>query len=151
MVAGENRHHPGAKEAFFKLKQTQEALRKLTGKEDHDDLARELEVRQEEVTEMAQRMAGRDASLDLELVEGEGFTLLDTLVDENADQERLLLEHEQQEYLSSQVQTALTLLNTRERQIIEDRILTEQPRTLQELANDYGITRERVRQLEKTP
>lgn len=136
------------KKLFFKLKQTQAALLRLTGKEDHDALANELEVRQDEVEEMVQRMT-QDSSLNVELVEGEGFTLLDTLADDSANQEMLLLEGEQEGLRSSQVQAALALLNERERQIVQDRILSDQPRTLQELADDYGISRERVRQLEK--
>jgi RNA polymerase sigma-32 factor len=138
------------KKLFFKLKQSQAALLRLTGQEaDHDALARELEVRQNEVEEMVQRMTSRDSSLNVELVEGEGFTLMETLVDDAANQEMLLLENEQQKMRSNQVHTALALLNKRERKIIQDRILSEQPRTLQELADDYGISRERVRQLEK--
>jgi RNA polymerase sigma-32 factor len=94
-------------------------------------------------------MTSRDSSLNVELVEGEGFTLMETLADDAANQEVLLLENEQQKMRSSQVHRALALLNKRERKIIQDRIFSEQPRTLQELADDYGISRERVRQLEK--
>uniref|UniRef100_UPI003D814AC8 RNA polymerase sigma factor RpoH n=1 Tax=Trichloromonas sp. TaxID=3069249 RepID=UPI003D814AC8 len=137
------------KKLFFKLKQTQATLLRLTGREDHDELARELEVRNEDVEEMVTRMAARDTSLNVELVEGESFTLLETLADETDNQETRLLEHEQQQMLSGQVQSALSRLNERERQIIHDRILSDSPRTLQELADDYGISRERVRQLEK--
>jgi RNA polymerase sigma-32 factor len=137
------------KKLFFKLKQTQATLLRLTGREDRDELARELDVRNEEIDEMVQRMAARDTSLNVELVEGESFTLLESLADETDNQETLLLASEQQQMLSSQVQTALSRLNERERQIIHDRILSDAPRTLQELADDYGISRERIRQLEK--
>ncbi len=137
------------KKLFFKLKQTQAALLRLTGREDRDELARELDVRNEEVDEMVQRMAARDTSLNAELAEGESFTLLESLADEADNQETLLLASEQQQMLSNQVQTALNRLNERERKIIHDRILSDEPRTLQELADDYGISRERVRQLEK--
>uniref|UniRef100_UPI003D819889 RNA polymerase factor sigma-32 n=1 Tax=Trichloromonas sp. TaxID=3069249 RepID=UPI003D819889 len=75
------------KKLFFKLKQTQAALLRLTGREDHDELARELEVRNEDVEEMVTRMAARDTSLNVDLVEGESFTLLDTLEDETDNQE----------------------------------------------------------------
>ncbi len=137
------------KKLFFKLKQTQAALLRLTGKEDRDELARELEVRNEDVDEMVQRMAARDTSLNAELVEGESSTLLENLADDSDNQETQLLANEQQQMLSSQVQTALSRLNPREKQIIHDRILSDTPRTLQELADDYGISRERIRQLEK--
>lgn len=137
------------KKLFFKLNQARHTLLRLTGEEDPAELARELTVRDEEVEEMAQRMAGRDASLDLELTEGEGYSLLDSLADQRADQETLLLEKEHEQGLSRRVQRALAELNDRERRIVHDRILADQPRTLQDLADDYGISRERIRQLEK--
>ena len=137
------------KKLFFKLKQTQAAMLRLTGREDRDELARELEVRDEDVEEMVQRMAARDTSLNVELVEGEGFSLLDTLADESDNQETRLIENERQQVLANQVQSALGRLNQRERQIIYDRILSDSPKTLKDLADNYGISRERVRQLEK--
>ncbi len=137
------------KKLFFKLSQTRRALRRLTGREDSQDIANELAVRDDEVEEMALRMAGRDASLDLELTVGSDYSLLDTLADERDNQEQLLLEHEQSRLLSTQVENALAVLNPRERHIVQERILCDTPKTLQELADHYGISRERVRQIEK--
>ncbi len=137
------------KKLFYKLNQARAAILQLTGHEDAQEIARELTVRDVEVEEMAMRMAARDASLDVELTEGEGYSLIDSLADERENQEERLLQHEEEQLLSIQVQTALSGLNERERKIIHDRILADRPRTLQEIANDFGITRERVRQLEK--
>jgi len=137
------------KKLFFKLSQTRRALRRLTGREDPQDIASELAVRDDEVEEMALRMAARDASLDLELTEGSDYTLLDSLADERDSQEQLLLEHEEARLLSTRVEDALTVLNERERHIVQARILSDTPQTLQELADHYGISRERVRQIEK--
>jgi len=138
------------KRLFFKLGQAREAIRRLTGGEDDlKEVALQLHVRDEDVEEMTIRMGGRDTSLNLELSEGADYTRLDILADERDNQEELLLQHEAQSLLSSRVQQALENLNARERQIIHDRILSDQPRTLQELADDYGISRERIRQLEK--
>ncbi len=137
------------KKLFFKLSQTRRALRRLTGGEESGDIARELAVREDEVEDMALRMAARDASLDLELTEGNDYTLLDTLADQRDNQEQLLLEHEEAGLLSSRVEGALEQLKPRERYIISERILRDTPRTLQELAEHYGISRERVRQIEK--
>jgi RNA polymerase sigma-32 factor len=106
-------------------------------------------VRSEEVEEMTMRMAARDASLDLELTEGEGYSLLDTLADERPSQEEVLMKSQEESLLSFRVKNALSGLNDRERRIVHDRILCDAPRTLQELADDYGISRERIRQLEK--
>jgi RNA polymerase sigma-32 factor len=137
------------KKLFFKLNQARQAIRRLTGEESTEDLARELTVRDGEVEEMALRMAGRDASLDVELIEGDSYSLMDALADERDNQEERLVQQEEEQLLSAQVRCALSRLNDRERRIVTDRILTDQPRTLQELADDYGISRERVRQLEK--
>ncbi|MCP3177002.1 RNA polymerase sigma factor RpoH [Desulfuromonas sp. KJ2020] len=137
------------KKLFFKLNQTRAALHKLAGREKTREIARELDVRDADVEEMALRMSARDTSLDLELVEGDDYTLMDSLADERASQEELLLQKEEQSQLSSQTQRALASLNEREKRIIEARILTDSPKTLQDLADEYGISRERVRQLEK--
>ncbi|MDX9708565.1 MAG: RNA polymerase sigma factor RpoH [Trichloromonas sp.] len=136
------------KKLFFKLKQTQAALLRLTGREDTAEIAQSLDVRNDEVEEMSRRLGARETSLDVELIEGEHFTLRDTLIDDTPDQETRLIEDEQSRRLSGEVRQAFGRLNDRERKIIQERILDESPRTLQELADDFGISRERVRQLE---
>lgn len=138
------------KKLFFKLNQARATIRHLTGEENPEEVARELEVRNDEVEEMAMRMAARDASLDVELTEGDDYTFLDILADERQNQEERLLVSEEDRLLSGRVAKALEILSDRERHIVQDRILAENPRTLQELADYYGISRERVRQLEKT-
>lgn len=137
------------KKLFFKLNQTRRALRRLTGREEPQDIASELAVRDNEVEEMALRMAARDASLDLKLTEGSDYTLLDSLADERENQETLLLEQEETQVLSNQVEDALAVLKERERHIIQQRILCDTPHTLQELADHYSVSRERIRQIEK--
>lgn len=138
------------KKLFFKLNQTRRALRRLTGREEPQDIAKELAVRDDQVEEMALRMAARDTSLNLELTEGSDHTLLDTLADERDNQEILLLEHEETRILSTQVEDAMATLKERERNIVQQRILCDTPQTLQELADHYGISRERIRQIEKS-
>lgn len=137
------------KKLFFKLSQTRKALRNMTGTEEIEDIARELDVTEDAVVEMTQRMGGRDASLDVELTEGEGYTLLSTLKDDGDNQEERLLAYEEQQLNTQKTSAALSVLKPRERHIIEQRILAETPSTLQDLANEYGISRERVRQIEQ--
>jgi RNA polymerase sigma-32 factor len=137
------------KKLFFKLNQVRNAIQQVTGKEDTRAIARELNVKDDEVEDMARRMSGRDASLDVKLVEGEDFSLLDSLADDRENQEERLIRQQETQLRTSHVHSALRQLNDRERRILEDRILSEEPRTLQELADDFGISRERVRQLEK--
>jgi RNA polymerase sigma-32 factor len=74
---------------------------------------------------------------------------MDSLADDRENQEDQLLLKEEDRILSGHVAAALQKLNDRERRIVHDRILQDHPRTLQELADDYGISRERIRQLEK--
>ena len=137
------------KKLFFKLKQTKAALLRLTGREDETEIADQLDVRTDEVAEMTARLRSRDASLDLELVEGDDYTLLSTLADERENQEELLAEKEQQTATRQKAELALATLNAREQTIIRARILDDDPLTLQELADRFGISRERVRQLEQ--
>ncbi len=137
------------KKLFFKLAQTRQALRNLTGSEQIEDIAQQLDVDEKIVVEMSQRMGSRDTSLDVELTEGEGYTLLNTLADKSDNQEDLLLAHEEQQINTKRTTDALESLKTRERHIIEQRILADPPKTLQDLANEFGISRERIRQIEQ--
>ena len=137
------------KKLFFKLAQTRSALRNLTGSDQIEDIAQELEVNEDVVAEMSQRMGSRDTSLDVELTEGEGYTLLNTLADNSDNQEELLLALEEQQLNTARTSAALEVLKPRERHIIEQRILADSPSTLQELADEFDISRERIRQIEQ--
>jgi RNA polymerase sigma-32 factor len=137
------------KKLFFKLSQAREAIRNLTGDADAEAIGQALALRGSAVAEMTGRMSGRDSSLDLVRFEGGEETFLDHLPDERENQEELLMRREEEGDREATVAVALSALNERERHIVHDRILAEVPRTLQDVADDYGITRERVRQLEK--
>lgn len=137
------------KKLFYKLAQTRKALRNLTGDDSATGIAEELDVDETAVDEMSLRMGHRDLSLDAELAEGEDYTLLDTLPDRRINQELALIGREERRLLSERTQAALAGLPDRERRIVEQRVLCDEPRTLQELADEYGISRERVRQLEQ--
>lgn len=113
------------------------------------DLASELDVREEELVEMEQRLSARDTSIDIPLTEGSNYTLLDTLPDSRENQEDNFIKNEQEKALAGKIQSALLTLNERERNIVKSRILSETPMTLQNLADEYQVSRERIRQLEK--
>ena len=83
------------------------------------------------------------------LTEGSDYTLLDALPDTQENQEDRIIKNEQEKVLSKEIQSALSTLNERERNIVESRILSEKPLTLQDLADKYQVSRERIRQLEK--
>ena len=137
------------KKLFFKLSQAREAIRNLTGDADAEAIGRALELRGSAVEEMSGRMTGRDQSLDLERFAGAEETFLDHLPDERENQEEALMRRQEETRREATIAAALAALNERERRIVHERILAEVPRTLQDVADEYGITRERVRQLEK--
>jgi len=136
------------KKLFFKLNQAKNAIRRLTGGDDVEATALSLDVKESEVIEMDQRMRG-DYSLDAELVDGEGLTMLETLVDERLNQEEALAEQQEASLLHGQVALAMERLNEKERYVIETRVTADEPLTLQEIADHFSISRERVRQIEE--
>jgi len=99
------------------------------------------------VVDMNRRMSG-DASLNAPLrEEGEG-EWQDWLVDESASQENLLADSEEKDNRLDALHQALDVLNPRERRIFEARRLTDDPVTLEQLSDEFDISRERVRQIE---
>ncbi|WP_298266717.1 RNA polymerase sigma factor RpoH [Geobacter sp.] len=136
------------KKLFFKLGQAKDAIRRLTGSDDTEATALSLDVKESEVIEMDLRMRG-DCSLDAELADGEGMTLLETLADERQNQEESLAEYEEATLLKGYVAKAMERLNEKERFVIEKRVTADAPLTLQEIADHFSISRERVRQIEE--
>jgi len=134
---------------FFKFKQAQNAIRNMTGGEDDlSVLASALEVTEAEAAEMELRLQG-EISLDAELHGGEGLTVLDSLADERPNQEESLGDCQERELLQNQVASAVAGLGEKEQFVVEHRIAAEEPMTLQEIADHFSISRERVRQIEE--
>ena len=140
------------KKLFYKLssaKRKMELTNKILSPEDYKTLAKELGVSGEAIAEMEQRMAGKDLSLDVEIrEEGERATHLDFLADKLASQEEILTKIQEEEKIKRELDAALKSLEERERFIIENRILRDNPLTLEELGTKLNISRERVRQIE---
>ncbi len=136
------------KKLFFKLNQAKSALKRMTGSDDPEATALSLDVKEAEVEEMEQRMRG-EYSLDAEVVDGEGFTLLETLPDDRQNQEELLGDLQENALIRREIDQALTRLNEKERFVIEQRVTADSPLTLQEIADHFSISRERVRQIEE--
>jgi RNA polymerase sigma-32 factor len=110
-------------------------------------IATRLGVTQQDVIEMNRRMGG-DASLNAPLrEEGEG-EWQDWLVDESASQEHVLADQEEASNRQLALRGALDVLNPRERRIFEARRLVDEPITLEQLSEEFGVSRERVRQIE---
>ncbi len=134
---------------FFKLREAKNAIRMLGGGEnDTHTAAQALDVTDQDVVEMEQRLQG-EVSLDAEIPGSDGLTGLENLVDDRLNQEDLLAEFQAKQQLQVQVAQAMTLLNEKERFVVEHRITADEPLTLQEIASHFSISRERVRQIEE--
>ena len=108
-------------------------------------IAKQLGVTEQDVIDM-NRWLGGDASLNAPIREdGDTGEWQDQLVDESASQETVLVEGDELDSRRQALASALSVLNNRERRIFEARRLTEEPITLKELADEFGVSRERVR------
>jgi len=139
------------KKLFFNLRKAKSQISALDEGDLRPDqvksIAKSLGVEEKEVVEMNRRLGG-DASLNAPVrEEGEG-EWQDWLVDESTNQEAILAESEERENRTRALRKALTVLNPRERRIFEARRLAEDPITLEELSDEFGVSRERVRQIE---
>ena len=111
-------------------------------------IAKRLDVTENEVIEMNRRLSRSDASLNAFVVEDGDTERQDLLVDDKPDPETVLGESENRTLGNKLLKEALAGLTERERHIIEERRLVDNPRTLEEIGAEYGISRERVRQIE---
>ena len=112
------------------------------------EISKRLDVDSNEVINMNRRMMGQEKSLNDPIKHGEVDEWQDWLVDDNLDQELLISQKQEYNDKKELLKTAMTILNEREREIIEARRLNENPLTLEELSKKYKISRERIRQIE---
>jgi RNA polymerase sigma-32 factor len=139
------------KKLFFNLRKAKSRISALDEGDLRDDqvetISKRLGVAKQDVIDMNRRLGG-DASLNAPLrEEGEG-EWQDWLVDDSPDQESLLADREESSARLEALRAALSVLNPRERRIFEARRLAEDPITLEELSTEFGVSRERVRQIE---
>ncbi|MYB26894.1 MAG: RNA polymerase sigma factor RpoH [Candidatus Dadabacteria bacterium] len=136
---------------FYKLRSTKNKI-EATGAEMEEDIyseiAKELDVPDSQVIEMDRIMSGKDLSLDANIEGSTERTYVDMLGD-TFDQEQFLEDSQARPLVAKKIKEALANLKDRERYIIERRILTDSPETLEKLSRKFGISRERVRQIEK--
>ena len=135
---------------FFKLSQARRQLETISKKKpEFSEIADSLGVKGSEVAEMNLRMGSRDLSLN-ELINDDGDTShMDLLIHDGDDQETLLIKHQERSLVKRDIAGALAKLNERESYIIRNRVMADDPLTLQEIGDKYNITRERARQIEK--
>ncbi|WND03119.1 RNA polymerase sigma factor RpoH [Temperatibacter marinus] len=140
------------KKLFFNLRRLKGKIKALDSGDMQPDhvskIATELNVSEDEVVDMNRRMSTGDQSLNAPMrVDGEG-EWLDWLVDDNPTQETVYAEEEELDSRRKMLLEAMGDLNDREKHILTERRLSEDPSTLEQLSQEYGISRERVRQIE---
>jgi RNA polymerase sigma-32 factor len=140
------------KKLFFNLRKAKNRISALVEGDMRPDqvklIAERLCVTEQDVIDMNRRLGG-DASLDAPIHEGgDSDEWMDWLVDKTASQETRLAETEQSEKRHDALSWALGVLDERERCIFEARRLADEPATLEELAEEFGVSHERVRQIE---
>ncbi|MDF1621044.1 RNA polymerase sigma factor RpoH [Pseudothioclava nitratireducens] len=143
------------KKLFFNLRK---AKAKIGAYEDGDlrpenvaQIAKDLNVTEEEVISMNRRLSGSDASLNAQVGSADGESAAqwqDWLEDEDADQAEAYAEADELEARREMLLAAMTVLNDREKDILMQRRLRDDPVTLEDLSSQYGVSRERIRQIE---
>ncbi|HWA63790.1 MAG TPA: RNA polymerase sigma factor RpoH [Caulobacteraceae bacterium] len=141
------------KKLFFNLRKAKSEISALEEGDLRPDqvrqIATKLGVLDEEVISMNRRLSGPDASLNAPLRSDSENEWQDWLADDEAvSQETRLAEDEEKSIRMSLLEEAMTELTDRERHILTERRLKDDPTTLEELASQYGVSRERVRQIE---
>ncbi len=141
------------KKLFFNLRK---AKSKLGALEDGDlrpenvaQIARDLNVTEDEVISMNRRLAGSDSSLNATMGSEEGASSWqDWLEDEDADQASDYAERDELQLRRELLMEAMDVLNERERDVLTQRRLSDEPVTLEDLSQRYDVSRERIRQIE---
>jgi len=140
------------KKLFFNLRQMKGRLEQHAAgdlpAEAVETIAVALGVPANDVVEMNRRMSGSDVSLNVTMTEDGETEWLDHLVDEGPVQDQILADADEQAHRRKLLTEALTKLNEREREILVERRLRDEPLTLEELSHRFHVSRERVRQIE---
>jgi RNA polymerase sigma-32 factor len=141
------------KKLFFNLKKVKNqifAAEKGDMLPEHvTQIANQLDVREDEVVSMNQRLAGHEHSLNAHVGNEEGDAeWQDWVVDEDADQELQISQRQELQQKQALLKNAMSVLDEREKEILQDRRLIDEPKTLEELSQKYKVSRERIRQIE---
>ena len=140
------------KKLFFNLRRMKGEIKALEEgdlkQKNLETIATKLKVSEQEVINMNRRMSGPDSSLNAPVRADSEGEWQDWLVDDSDNQETVLADQEEMAERRKMLVDAMKVLNERERKILAARRLEENPKTLEDLSQEYGISRERVRQIE---
>jgi len=139
------------KKLFFKLRAAKRKISALESGDLHPDqvrsIAKSLNVTDRDVVDMNRRLGG-DTSLNAPIHDGEAGERQDYLVDQSPSPEAIVAEQDERDYQHRALAGAIDVLNDRERRIFEARQLADEPLTLEDLALEFKVSRERIRQIE---
>ena len=135
------------RQLFFKLRQAKGSISQLNWDE-AKELANKFGTNPETIMEVDARMSGSDSSLNQPVLDGDG-EIIDLIADQRPNQESQLLNCQQKELMGSLIKQGMERLNQREQIIVSERFLKEKPTTLELLSQQFSISKERVRQIEK--
>ena len=134
---------------FFNLQKEKDRLEAEGFRPAPKLLAQRLSVKESEVVEMEQRLSGRDLSVDAPIEQGEDVTMLDFMPSKDPNVEDKFAAAESREFIGQKIREFGATLSGKDRVIFDERLMAEEPLTLQEIGDRYGISRERVRQIEE--
>ena len=136
---------------FFNLQKEKARLSAMGIEPTAEIIAERLKVPERDVVSMDMRLAAGDASLDAPVGMGEGRTVarVDLLPSKDVRADDSLADAEVSDQFSAKIHEFGESLQGKERQIFDDRLVAEDPKTLQALGDEFGVSRERVRQIEK--
>lgn len=134
---------------FFKLNKERERLNALGHDPGPKLLAEKLDTSEKEVIEMDQRLSGWEVSLEGRVSDESETTHKDLLPSKDLSLDRALEESESRDMLHEKLEELRTTLTGKDLYIFEERLLADSPLTLQEIGDKYGISKERIRQIEK--
>jgi RNA polymerase sigma-32 factor len=138
----------GQRKLFFNLAKERDKMLAQGFDPEPKLLAERLDVREDEVVEMTQRLGSGEVSIDAPLREDSRDQYRDILPDQGTWLDEKVSEKQRREVFSTEIKKFRKSLSGREADIFDNRIMTEDPETLQQLGDKYGISRERVRQVE---
>jgi RNA polymerase sigma-32 factor len=133
---------------FYQLQKEKNSQEFLTTEGQYAQLSTELGIPKEEIIEMSQRIRGRDVSLNQPLDSNSDNSILDFQIGDPGQPDDVLAHHEDLTILKNEIDSLKPELSAREIIILEERLLADEPLTLQEIGEKYNITREAVRQME---
>ncbi|MDC0426426.1 RNA polymerase sigma factor RpoH [Pelagibacteraceae bacterium] len=140
------------KKLFFNLKKLKNQIapnQEGDLRDEHvEEISKRLDVNTHEVVNMNRRLMGHEKSLNDPIKAGETDEWQDWLVDDHLDQELIMSQKQEFDEKKELLHNAMTILNDREKEILQTRRLTDNPKTLEELSQIYKISRERIRQIE---